>query len=271
MKRLLVSLLLLAASLGAHASGGGSSPPPWQPSNTKKLLFAYNKSMQTYERVCWARTSDWKYCKSSPASYATEMQDYLNWIFEKQQINLKVVGSGVGLPVTIPPRWYGNHWEYLNAIKNAHGADYLLLVDPHFSEGRTGSCAPGHVICWFSDENVFWRHPPKRYMAHEFGHMLYLDHWNHSVYPPPAPRKAYAAGHGTGSWVDIMHYPGWHGKGLIQHDIYSDHEHWCGFERCGVQNHASAGQFLREFWGRYTRQSSAPPKRDNGHPGHGRH
>lgn len=230
--------------------------------------------MQTQERVCWNRLSDWKYCKASPASYSTEMRDYLNWLFEKQQVNLKIVSSGVGLPRTIEPRWYGNSTPYLQSVRRSYGADIVLLVNPFNSDGKSGGCGPAGEVCWVSDERAIWYHPPKQSVAHEFGHHLHLNHWHEPFAGKFGESKPYAGGHGSWAWVDLMHYSATHGKGLIKYDIYSDHEHWCGFERCGIQNYASAGQYLREVWGRYVRPGGSPPKPpkfpDGGHPGNGR-
>jgi hypothetical protein len=275
MKRLLVSLLLLAASLGAQASGGGSSaPPPWAPKNTMHILFAFSKDMQTHERVCWQPYPNLR-CKSKPAYYATEMSDYLNWVFEKQQVNLKITASGVGLGKTIDPRWYSYEWSYLDWMRQLYGAQLVFMVAPNDdSMGSSGNCGTEGTTCWFSDAMVPFTPPPRQVMAHEFGHYLYLHHRYEKMWDKVPPHKSYAGGHGTWAWVDLMGKPGENGRGLIKYDIYSDHEHWCGFDRCGIQNYESAGQYLREVWGRYVRPGGSPPKPprfpDGGHAGNGR-
>lgn len=269
MTRSFAVLLLLLASFAAHASGGGnSSPPPWEPSNTLRILFAFNKDLQTRERVCWDRNSYWRYCKSTPASYAQEQQDYLNWIFEKQQVNLKIVAQGVGLPRTYG---LGEHalGYMLQTLRNQYGARMVMFMMADEHRGSSGACGGEKQWCW-SLESMPFGSSPKQTVAHEMGHWLYLGHWPGAALDSARP---YAVGHGGGSWVDLMHYRGERGMGQIKYDVFSDHEHECAFWRCGVQNYASAAQALRERWGRYTRPGRpAPPRRDrDGHAGQGRH
>ena len=277
MFRMIALLFAVLFPFAASAAGGGSPPPPpWNPSNQIKILYAYNIEMQVQERVCWKRYVDWRYCKKTPSQHAQEQADYLNWLFEKSQINLKAVGVGTGMTTNIRHHEVQQTWarNMLNGMRQQAGADLVMVVNSHALNGRiAGACGTGNPVCWYADYpfsligNPF--ESPRQAMAHEVGHWFGLAH--HEGLPASKP---YAVGHGTWGFVDVMHYTGDRGKGFLKMDVYSDHELKCSFWACGIYGTNSAARYLRERYGRYVRPSAPGGGNKNnggGHGGHGRH
>ena len=205
----------------------------------------------TTRAACFTRPKDYykRFCVDANR-HASEMADYVNYLFEVSSINLQAVPKAAPFGHAYDP---GREDEFVHVIRNLrqqHQASVLMIVRADPWAGVNGACYRNDEKCWASWRRSGFR-PLKQTVAHEIGHWLGIHHSADEGFPG-MPR--YAAGWGTWAFVDVMHPAGTRGNGTIVRDTYSDHERMCNsWMRCGDYHDGSAARYLRDTYGRWKR------------------
>jgi hypothetical protein len=252
MKRALAVLLsLLAFPLSALASGGGSPPPPWNPPNKLTVLFAYSSEMESRGLVCFTRPKNYykRFCVDANR-HASEMADYVNYLFEVSSVNVQAVPKATPFGHAFDPGREDDFIHVVRTLRQQHQANVLMIVRADPWNGASGGCNRNDESCWASWRRSGFR-PLKQTVAHEIGHWHGIHHSADEGFEG-MPR--HAVGWGTWAFVDVMHPQGTRGNGTIVRDTYSDHERWCNsWQRCGDYHTGSAARYLRDKYGRWKR------------------